>query len=895
MDGLVSLAILLILAVLAGSVCGFIALAKISSLKQELLNLKKQLSTQQLKPNQSAPPTTAQQVDTSANTCVDKPQVTAALASQKPPTSTQPTSAQTPPTQPVSISQKPHLHKPKKAREKSAYEIRQAQFFQQVKENWMVWIGGVALALGGVFFVNYSLEAGLLSPVMRLVLGGLFGISLIAGAEYLHRKNVPFIGFANYIPAALAGGGFISLFALTLLALIEFSLISPVVAFMCLAVIAFSASWYALRFGPILAVLGILGAYSVPFWVSSGQGQWILLLCYLGAVSVSASLVALRVKRSWLWYVIWAAHLGWLVIALISASHSDETYIALGIFNAFSVWLLIIWPRLGVRFNSLSQTPVPFLAQLKQLPDNALLLAVVLISCGFLTQQPSLVIATTLIGVLAVPLLLAPLRFSAWDSWTLVVIALFAVLLFTQPIYTDNHDGLMAFRSVLGVVLTAALMLFAYGVYFATKRPERLLFSVLASVSIFVLLALSYANTPTELVNHIHLLWLVVLLASAAALIWLAQRSDVLMQQFCYWCGANANLTLGLTLFLEKTALSLALALQVLVMSYLVRRFRVPVPLWPIKLLVGVLLIRLTAAPWLDDYQNLTFLGLNWTTVFYPVVILVFALSLRLWQSLEMRQWLQGALLHLIALFVTTQTSLYLIGRMPDFSSLVVPEKIVLSMNWLLLGCAYLYREKVAGKLADLYRIAALVLFTAGGLLQLSLLVEHNPFVDQVSVGQSVLLSWLWLWWGVPCALLLWLYNTAPLASNVKRALLAGAGVFLLLLINGLIRQFWQGEFISQHQVTSAPELYSYSVIWLIIGAVIVVFSHVKQQPLGQKVGLVLLAAVVAKVFLVDMAHLTGLLKALSFIGLGLCLVALSWLFQYLGKATAQKPPVNDN
>ena len=34
------------------------------------------------------------------------------------------------------------------------------------------------------------------------------------------------------------------------------------------------------------------------------------------------------------------------------------------------------------------------------------------------------------------------------------------------------------------------------------------------------------------------------------------------------------------------------------------------------------------------------------------------------------------------------------------------------------------------------------------------------------------------------------------------------------------------------------------------------------------------------KGILIDMANLTGLLRAVSFIGLGLSLVALSWLFQ---------------
>ena len=66
------------------------------------------------------------------------------------------------------------------------------------------------------------------------------------------------------------------------------------------------------------------------------------------------------------------------------------------------------------------------------------------------------------------------------------------------------------------------------------------------------------------------------------------------------------------------------------------------------------------------------------------------------------------------------------------------------------------------------------------------------------------------------------------------------------------------------------------------MGAGTVIFGHLKNQLLIQKVGLGLLAAVIVKVFLIDMANLEGLLKALSFIGLGLSLVGLSWLFQKL-------------
>jgi uncharacterized membrane protein len=40
--------------------------------------------------------------------------------------------------------------------------------------------------------------------------------------------------------------------------------------------------------------------------------------------------------------------------------------------------------------------------------------------------------------------------------------------------------------------------------------------------------------------------------------------------------------------------------------------------------------------------------------------------------------------------------------------------------------------------------------------------------------------------------------------------------------------------------------------------------------------------ATIAKVFLVDMAGLTGIFRALSFIGLGAVLIGIGWLYQRL-------------
>ncbi len=75
---------------------------------------------------------------------------------------------------------------------------------------WVVWIGGLALALGGFFMVRYSIEAGLLGPGVRVLLGGLFALGLLGAGEWTRRKeeisSIQALPIAN-IPAILTAAG----------------------------------------------------------------------------------------------------------------------------------------------------------------------------------------------------------------------------------------------------------------------------------------------------------------------------------------------------------------------------------------------------------------------------------------------------------------------------------------------------------------------------------------------------------------------------------------------------------------------------------------------------------------------------------------------------------------
>ena len=88
----------------------------------------------------------------------------------------------------------------------------------RIGARWAVWVGGIALALGGVFMVKYSIEAGLLSPAVRLSLAALFGLVLVAGGEVIRRRSEPLVAdaFQNaMIPGILTAAGALTLFGVT--------------------------------------------------------------------------------------------------------------------------------------------------------------------------------------------------------------------------------------------------------------------------------------------------------------------------------------------------------------------------------------------------------------------------------------------------------------------------------------------------------------------------------------------------------------------------------------------------------------------------------------------------------------------------------------------------------
>src|SRR5215475_862315 len=180
-------------------------------------------------------------------------------------------------------------------------------FEERIGTRWVVWVGGLTLALGGFFMVRYSIEAGLLGPGVRTILGGLFAAALLAAGEWARRKEsisqIAALPIAN-IPAILTAAGTAVAFATVYAAYALYGFLVPATAFILLGLVALGTLAAALLHGPALAGLGVVGAFVTPVLVSSDKPDYWALYIYLAIVS-AASFGLARI-RLWPWLAVTA-------------------------------------------------------------------------------------------------------------------------------------------------------------------------------------------------------------------------------------------------------------------------------------------------------------------------------------------------------------------------------------------------------------------------------------------------------------------------------------------------------------------------------------------------------------------------------------------------------------
>jgi hypothetical protein len=154
------------------------------------------------------------------------------------------------------------------------------------------WLGGLALFLGIIFFVKYSMEHGWISPALRIALGFTTGTGLVIGGLRLHRAET----FA-VLAQTLCATGVLALFGVTYAGHHLYHLYPASLAFGLMVIITAIAFWLATRLqAQVVAILGILGGFLTPILCRTGQDHPGGLFSYIALLDIGLLMVGRRTR-----------------------------------------------------------------------------------------------------------------------------------------------------------------------------------------------------------------------------------------------------------------------------------------------------------------------------------------------------------------------------------------------------------------------------------------------------------------------------------------------------------------------------------------------------------------------------------------------------------------------
>lgn len=728
-----------------------------------------------------------------------------------------------------------------------------------LKENWMVWLGAFSVSLAGIFLVSHSISAGLIGPAQQILLALLVGLALHAGAEFMRRRHMG----TDQVFAALAGGGSVTLYAALLAGVHLYDLMGPAVALMALAGVSLITMVLALLHGPLLAVMGLSGAYLVPLLVGGEGGSGAFLLGYSFVITLSSLLLLRYVYRLWLWHATLAgALLWWLLVVLF---YYDGLSIAL--------YLTALFGLLAVR---------PGMPKVPLDQGSAALLMLMLAWAGAISEQP-----------LADPgfmgwLLLLPLAVSAplakGPVWYIPWAAVLATFAGWIGFATWGHGGHGltvldatyhgAFLAYLGL---ATVVTGLPAVWRWLQQPDYRRWPSLLMLAPVVWLVLGWILTRGGASSVGWAVFTLVAGGLYGCLAWFMERHER-YRLGVVWAllAAHACYSLAVVMWLQEASLTLALSAQFVSLIVLAKRYRAPELHLLLKAILAVVVARLTFNPWLDTYEA----DAVWTLLTYGGVVLSSAIATRLaWGDDRLRMWLEGATLHFLVLFLGVVLRYWLYDGAIFASEYGFTEAAVNTALWGALGLVYSIRAGYSTSLGWLYRLLGRVLLVLAVLSYLTLITVNNPWWQGGPViGATPVFNLLLLAYGVPVLLALAHRHFADLIP--KRWAQHGAIAAFLLFSVLEIRHLWQGSDMALHYGISEGELYTYSVVGMIYAIVAILWSVRHNSEWMHKGGMALLGVVIAKIFLIDMSGLQGLWRAAAFMGLGLALLGLAWMYR---------------
>lgn len=807
---------------------------------------------------------------------------------------------------------------------------------------WPVWVGGLALALGGIFMVKYSIEQGLISPAVRLTMANLFGLVLLALGEWVRRRqsplDLPALKHA-LVPGALTAAGSVTLFGAIYAAYGFYDYLGPTLAFALLAIVALLTVWLSLLHGQALAGLGLLAAMSTPALIGSDDPNAWGLFSYL-TIAWFATMAASRIRR-WnavpalanttmlLWYLVFMAHVPpfgvWAMVLSVAAmmaglallwpagdgeleQSAPETAEPAGTEGAaeaspsgFRVWRAEALPRVPHRWVRVMGVLAGLAAGAGLVVFGGLdgISTMEMIEFGVLCTAIAAVGAWRSSGFLfaiggLVAALIGSLNAATGDAFS----GMGLLASGEMPPVAVLGDSLVGPLLGLGLAF-AALGVLAIHRHGRSAPAYAVLWSWLmwiVPLTLAMLSFLEFGNFTFDLKHGGTGIGYAALFLALA--VWVEKRLEGMRWRDAIIGGLVTGSFMSVVLALHTLAHSVVTTILVAVagFAYLYASRIKPWPAltWMMGLAGVVVLARIAWQPSLVGDMTLSktpFLNQLLPGYGIPAVLVgLGAYMIKDGPSIRARNFLQAlaSLLGLMTVAILTRHALNggtLAGNEPTLGEQSIYTLIAVG------GSAVLMTLDMKSP-SPVFRWGSMIVGTISLLSALfAHLITLNPYFTGELTGDWPFFNLLLLGYLLPA---LGYFGLAYYARGKRPepyvyGLAAGGAVMAFAWVTLSVRRFWQGPGLADWKGFDQAEMYAYSVVWLILGVGLLVAGSRFQAKSLRLASALLVFASVIKVFLIDMSNLEGIFRAASFIGLGAVLIGIGLFYQKVLR-TIEKP-----
>ncbi|QJB68918.1 DUF2339 domain-containing protein [Parasphingorhabdus halotolerans] len=748
-----------------------------------------------------------------------------------------------------------------------------------------IWIGGIALVFAGFFLVRFSIEAGLFGPVERCIAAALFGGLLIGLAEFGYK--IPRFGkiFTDdaRIGHSIAGAGIAVLYATLYMASELYGLLgltSALVGVIAVTIVAFLLSQ---KHGPPTAIMGLLGGFAAPYVAGLGPESVAPLLIYLGIFT--GGLFGLAIHRGWAWLALLATggSVLWTTALFFMGVAGEMTFI--GIFVVLlAIGGVLTLSRMDKAYGlpRAAMQAIPLTAGLLQLAMLAPLIEFTPISWLFFGVLSLFTIALAWRDQSLTPAVAGALGL----SFIMVAIAF----------YDTAYEASTAQSINLITAITFAVLFGAAGHIFALREKSGWMWALIGLAAPVGMLLITAALADLDWSNT---QWGGICLAVGMTTAFMAWRTHKGASHFIMAIASALTASLLVVALWLWTPSDYAAIVTVLVAAGLASWTRftdskaIAVETGLASTLAGIFMLISGSAiveamveslsGETDLFSILPRVGPMAIKLLVPATAIV-ALAWYFRRPLSNR--LAGAIAAIGLIGVTGFAYLLFkqplaIGPIQTFVQYGFAERMLLTHLLALVGWLLLSRTST-GDLARPLRtigitLASLALFR---FVYFDLFLLSPTSVKQ-ALGPAPVANLATLHY-TSAALWLWLFARTKAViealPKISRPLEIGSLLLAIAAVMVTVRQLIHGTDIATPPFTST-ETYLYSAGLLILAIAWLARGIQTTNALLRIAGLLLLTLVTFKVFLVDAAQLDGILRILSFLGLGIALIGIGWIY----------------